>query len=146
MHIFFSTYILKEKGCHAEQGIYPLIKIRRKSPYNKKIWKGGNRVSDPHWFNADTDAAFFLISIPNPDPGFYDKKLDKRFSKGFIKARQASGDAFGPPKRTSSTSKHDISLLFSIFVGHPFWIRIQQVQLMRIRVDPKPWVDSHMND
>ncbi len=39
------------------------------------------RVSDPHWFNADPDTdpdpAFFLIAIPDPDPGFDDLKLKK---------------------------------------------------------------------
>ncbi len=31
---------------------------------------------------------------------------------------QATGEACSPQKRTSSTSKHEISWLFSIFVGH----------------------------
>ncbi len=55
---------------------------------------------------------------------------------------------FSPQKRTSSTSKHENSVLFSIFVGHfsppgsgsgsAIWmrIRIQQLKLMRIHVDP----------
>ncbi len=25
------------------------------------------RVSDPHWFNADPDPAFYLIADPDPD-------------------------------------------------------------------------------
>ncbi len=55
-----------------------------------------NRVSDPHWFNADPDTdpdpAFFLIAdpdsgsgsrirIPDPDPGFDDLKLKKMYNK-----------------------------------------------------------------
>jgi hypothetical protein len=35
-----------------------------------------------------------------------------------IKDAQASGEAFIPKKRTPSTSKHENSSLFSIFVGH----------------------------
>ncbi len=46
------------------------------------------RVSDPHWFNADPDPAFFLIAdpdcgsgfrirIPDPDQGFDDLKFKK---------------------------------------------------------------------
>ncbi len=31
---------------------------------------------------------------------------------------QATEEAFIPQKKTSSTSKHEISLFFSIFVGH----------------------------
>ncbi len=43
-----------------------------------------------------------------------------------------------PQKRTSSTSEHDNSSLFSMFVGLflPSWIRIriQQLKLLRIRI------------
>jgi hypothetical protein len=36
-----------------------------------------------------------------------------------IKDAEATGVAFGPEKRTSALqSKHEISLLFSMFVGH----------------------------
>ncbi len=35
-----------------------------------------------------------------------------------IKDPQATGEAFSPQKRTSSTSKDENSLLFSIFFGH----------------------------
>ncbi len=57
-----------------------------------------NRVSDPHWINADPDTvqdpAFFLIAdpvsgsgsrfrIPDPDPGFDDLKLEKIYSWKF---------------------------------------------------------------
>jgi hypothetical protein len=44
-------------------------------------WRAGTRVSDPHWFNADSDTdpdpAFFLIADPDPEPGFDDLKLKK---------------------------------------------------------------------
>jgi hypothetical protein len=35
-----------------------------------------------------------------------------------IKDAQATGEAFSPQKRTSSTSKNENSVLFSIFLGH----------------------------
>jgi hypothetical protein len=78
---------------------------------------------------------FFLMADPDPDPGFDDQKLKKIYSWKFnfyfldqklqftypyasIKDAQATGEAFSLQKRTSSTSKHENSLLFSIFVGH----------------------------
>jgi hypothetical protein len=97
------------------------------------------RVSDPHWFTADPDEdldpAFFLIA--NPDPGSGSRvwwpKIEKIYSwklififliknchlliLGLHKGRPAT-DAFSPQKTTSSTSKHENSVLFSIFVGH----------------------------
>jgi hypothetical protein len=41
------------------------------------------------------------------------------WSLGLLKDVQAILEAFSPQKRTSSTSKHEIFELFSIFVGHP---------------------------
>ena len=35
----------------------------------------------------------------------------------FMKDFQAAGEAFIPPKRTSISTKHDISSLFPYFVG-----------------------------
>jgi hypothetical protein len=35
-----------------------------------------------------------------------------------MKDVQTAGEAFSPPKRTSSISKHEIVSLFYIFVGH----------------------------
>jgi hypothetical protein len=75
------------------------------------------------------------IRIPDPDPGFDDLKLKKitaekninflgdqklqfTYPLASIKDVQATGEAFSPQKRTSSTSKHENSVLFSIFVGH----------------------------
>jgi hypothetical protein len=94
----------------------------------------------------DPDQAFFLIAdpdsgsgfrirIPDPDPGFDDLNLKKITAEK--KDAQATGEAFSPQKRTSSTSKHENSVIFSIFVGHflnffPSWI--QQLKLMRIRI------------
>jgi hypothetical protein len=37
-----------------------------------------------------------------------------------IKDVQTTDEAFSPQKRTTSTSKHEISELFSIFAGHFF--------------------------
>jgi hypothetical protein len=72
-----------------------------------------------------------------------------------IKDSQATGEAFSPQKRTSSTSKDENSVLFKFLGGHfclPgsgsgsaifMRIRIQQLKLMRIHEDtdpdPKPW-------
>jgi hypothetical protein len=74
------------------------------------------------------------IRIPDPDPGFDDLKLKKitaekkliffyqklqfTYPRASIKDAQAKGQVFSPQKRTSSTSKHENSVLFSIFVGH----------------------------
>ncbi len=127
-----------------------------------------DRVSDPHWFNADPDT--------DPDPGFDDLKLEKitdekffffffwskttiYLSLGLHKGRPSyRREAFSPQKRTSSTSKHENSVLFSIFVGNfcppgsgsAIWmrirIRIQQLKLMRIHADPDPKPCSHRNE
>jgi hypothetical protein len=45
-------------------------------------WIVDIRVVDPHRFNADPDPAFFLISDPDPvpNPGLYDKNLEKIYS------------------------------------------------------------------
>ncbi len=73
--------------------------------------------------------------IPDPDPRFDDLKLEKIYSWKFnfdfldqkllftypqasIKDTQATGEAFSPQKRTSSTSKHKNSVHFSIYMGH----------------------------
>ena len=69
---------------------------------------------------------------------------------------QATGEAFSPQKRTSSTSKDENSVLFSIFLGHfcppgsgsgsticmRIRIRIHKLKLMRIHADPKPWLQT----
>ncbi len=53
-----------------------------------------------------------------------------------IKDAQATGEAFGPKNRTSSTSKHDIFFTFFYFCRSllPSWIRIQQLKLTLIRI------------
>jgi hypothetical protein len=72
------------------------------------------------------------IRIPDPDPGFDDLKVKKMYNSKFnfyffdqkllftypqasIKEAQATGEAFSPQKRTSSTSKDENSVLLSIF-------------------------------
>ncbi len=76
------------------------------------------RVGNPHWFTADPDTdpdpAFFLIADQHPDPGYDDLKLRKKIiavnlififlikNCNFL-IPQATGDAFSPQKRTSST-------------------------------------------
>jgi hypothetical protein len=96
---------------------------------------------------------YFLlrIRIPDPDPGFDDLKLKKitaeifffffwskttiYLSLGLHKGRPSYRRSLQPSKKTSSTSKHENSVLFSIFVGHFFppgsgfgsaiWMRIR---------------------
>jgi hypothetical protein len=63
--------------------------------------------------------------MPNPDPGLMKKFRVKKkynffFKKGFIKNVQVTEEAFRSQKRTSTTSKHEISefsflLLWVIF-------------------------------
>ncbi len=98
-----------------------------------------SRVAEPHWFNADPDPAFFLIVIRNLDldsgSGFDDLKLKKIYSWKFLflfswskiaiylslglyKGRPSCRRSLQPSKRTSSTSTHNHTVLFSIFVGH----------------------------
>ncbi len=36
-----------------------------------------SRVSDLHWFNADPDAALFIIEGPDPDTGFWWPKIEQ---------------------------------------------------------------------
>jgi hypothetical protein len=40
------------------------------------------------------------------------------YPEAFIKDAKATGEAFSPQKRTSSTVKREFLYLFSIFVGH----------------------------
>ncbi len=87
----------------------------------------------------------------NPDPGFWWPKIEKNYSckkiwyffyqilqfTYSIKDVQAAWEAFSPQKRTSSTSKHEISSNFFLFlwvifllflpswIHSPDWIKIQ---------------------
>ncbi len=45
-------------------------------------------------------------------------KMQFTYPRASLKDAQTTGEAFYPQKRTSDTSKHENSLLFSIFVGH----------------------------
>jgi hypothetical protein len=88
------------------------------------------RVSDPHRFNAypdtDPDLAFFLIADRDSGSG-----------------SQATGEAFSPQKRTSSTVKHENSGLF-YFCGSflPSWIRIR---IRNLNADPDPDPATQIN-
>ncbi len=74
---------------------------------------------DPDSLNPDPDTAFQVNQDQDTDPdpirihGFDDKKLKKK-----ITYVQATVEAFSPQKRTSSTSKYEILLIFLCFVGH----------------------------
>jgi hypothetical protein len=50
---------------------------------------------------------------------------------------QATGETFSPQKGTSSTSKDENSVLFSIFLGSllPSWVRIR---IRNLYADPDP--------
>jgi hypothetical protein len=48
---------------------------------------------------------------------FFDQKLQFTYPYASIKDVKATGEAFSPQKKPSSTSRHEISKLFSIFVG-----------------------------
>jgi hypothetical protein len=70
---------------------------------------------DPYWFQADQ------YPLPTPDPGLswqFFTTLQLKKNQIFIKKCkdvQATGEAFSPHKRISSTSKHDF-FPFHIFV------------------------------
>jgi hypothetical protein len=55
-----------------------------------------------------------------------------------IKNAQATGEAFSPQKRTSNTSKHEISLLFSFFVGYFALLDPDPATQINTDSDPKP--------
>jgi hypothetical protein len=66
---------------------------------------------------------------------------------------QVTKEAFSSQKRTSGTSKHDISQIFSTFVGHfcPSWIRIRiripntdPDPLTRLDPDPQPCFEGRL--
>jgi hypothetical protein len=99
--------------------------------------------------------------IPDPDPGFYDQnykrlllkkklnffldqKLQFTFPLAYIKDAQATGEAFSPQKRTSSTKKHENSGLFFYFCGSflPSWIRIR---IRNLSADPDPDLATQIN-
>jgi hypothetical protein len=52
------------------------------------------------------------------DPYFFEKLLKFTYTSASIKEVQATGEAFSLQRRTSSTSKHEISPLFSIIMGY----------------------------
>jgi hypothetical protein len=73
---------------------------------------------------------------------FFFKNFYFYLSLGLRKGRPSYSRSLHPQKRTSSTSKHENSLLFLFFCGSllPSWIRIriQQLKLLRINPDPDP--------
>ncbi len=69
---------------------------------------------------------------------FLDQKLQFTFPWASIQEAQATGEAFRPQKRTSRTTKREISLLFSIFVGHFVLLDANPDPATQINVDPDP--------
>ncbi len=67
-------------------------------------------------FQGSNDQKLENIYSWKKDKIFFDQKLQFTNPYASIKDVQATGEAFSPQKRTSSTSKHEISKLF--FVGH----------------------------
>ncbi len=61
--------------------------------------------------------------------------LDDPF-KNWIFFKAQATEAFSPQKRTSSTSKHENSLLFSVFVGHFALLDLDPTT--QINADPEP--------
>jgi hypothetical protein len=100
------------------------------------------RASDPHWFNADQDAAFFLLRIRIQ--GFVDQKFKQILhlkknvyfwinNGNYLSIGQKKPSA---PKRTLPALQNTKILTFFYFSGSflPSWIRIQQLKLMQIRI------------
>ncbi len=101
-----------------------------------------NRVSD-----SDLDPALWA-----PESGFLWPKVEKNLQLKKIKLfwikttiYQVTKEAFSSQKRTSSTSKHEISKFFlHLWVIVPSWIRIRIPNtdpdpLTWLNPDPKPW-------
>ncbi len=68
----------------------------------------------PHWFSM-LDPSFLGNADPDPDPGFLKKIYI--FSQSFVILGLHTGEAFSPQKRTSSTSKREITSPFPILVS-----------------------------
>ncbi len=82
-------------------------------------------VSDPDSLNRIQIQHFSLITNPDPDEAWFWwpkihfwSKIAIDLSLGLHKKRPSYRRSLQPSKRTSSTSKHQISWLFPIFVGH----------------------------
>jgi hypothetical protein len=119
----------------------------------------GPRVSDPDSLIPDPDPAFYAEyrsgSGSNPDPGFWWPKFKKFTAKknliffwsknatylfqASIMDVQASGEAFSPQKRTSSTSKHEISSLFPFF--EVIFALLEPLTWLNPDPDPKHWLN-----
>ena len=85
--------------------------------------------------------------------GFDDQKLKKKIQmkKCFDKKLQftdvqATGEAYSPQKRTSSTSKKEIYELFSMFMGQFCPSRSRLGLRIRIRIQGPHWIQIHDTD
>ncbi len=90
------------------------------------------RVADPLSFDPDPDPDPTFRLNTDPDPiriqGFDDQNIQLKkmfgskpkftYPQASIKYEQVTEEAFSSQKRTSSTSKHKNSLIFSTFVGN----------------------------
>ncbi len=93
---------------------------------------GEDEIRSLSWTSVvDPDPAFQGNPDPDTDSGFWWPKIRKivldfffiskiaiYLSPGLLKNVQSTGQAFSPQKRTYSTSKNEIYLLFSLFVGY----------------------------
>ncbi len=119
-----------------------------------------NRVSDPHWFNADPDTdpdlAFFLIADPDPGSGsrllwskidkklllkkklnFFGSKTTICLSLGLHKGRPSYRRSLQPSKENIQYWKTWKFWIFFSFCGSflPSWIRIR---IHNLNADPDP--------
>ncbi len=113
-----------------------LLQIRQYVLSSNQKWKIGkgrviSSVSDPHWFQYGS--GFSILGQNKCGTGsrqeiekirswkkkkYFLSKLQFNYPQASIEDIQATGIAFSPRKRTSSTLKLEISSLFSIYVGH----------------------------
>jgi hypothetical protein len=89
-----------------------------------------------NFFNRDPHCGSGSRIFPNCGSGASsDSRVLVTKSLGLRTVAQATGETFSPQKRTSSTSKHENSLLFSIFV----------VIFALLDPDPYPATQSNAN-
>ncbi len=116
---------------HNEKHIIPGLRIRIHCGSSMLGWIPIQSFNDQKKFTAEKK--YYL---------FFHHKLQFTYPYASIKNVQVTEEAFSSQKRTSSTSKHEISWVFSSFVGHFFppgsgfydtidsgWIRIRNPAL-----------------
>ncbi len=82
-------------------------------PFSRVSGSGSNIFSNCGSGSGSRDLMTKILQLKY----FFDQKLHFTYTQAFRKDNQATGEAFSPQKRTSSTSKHNF-FTFYIFVGH----------------------------